>query len=104
MSSYFIADVLLVTWLMQYNLFVTEAFMLEYVTTSTCSVNSALSCGFHFPLSLYQGPSGAADSQNSKICYQFIPLVFADRISLSWACLVFLELYKPSLTSSEGPG
>lgn len=81
--------------------------MLEYVTTSNCSVNSASSCGLHRPLSHYRHPSDAADSQNTKISYHFIPLrqnfVFPKGVSLSGAFLVFPELYKSSLTSAEGP-
>lgn len=80
-------------------------FMLEYVTTSNYSVNSTLNCGLHCPLSHYRGPSDAADSQNTKISYHFIPLVhyfvLSRKVSLSWAFLVFLEVYKSSLTSAE---
>ena len=63
-------------------------FMLEYVTTSSCNVNSALSCGLRCPFSHYHGLSDTADSQNTKISYHFIPLrcytlFFPNGISLS---------------------
>lgn len=79
----------------------------SYVTTSNCSVNSTLTCGLHRPLSHYHSPSDAADSQNTKISYHFMPpvqyFVLPNGVSLSWALRVFLERYKSPLTSADGP-
>lgn len=78
-------------------------FMLEYVTTSSCNVNSALSCGLRCPFSHYHGLSDTADSQNTKISYHFIPPVLYF-VFYKWGQSVMgFSSVSVTLTPTEGP-